>query len=714
MFRKQSLVYLLFFLFACEAAEETSSSDGSIQLDHQIVDQHIDSRIADASVPFADNGVDAQVPERGVCGDGIVDDGEGCDDGNTVTEECAYGEAACTVCAADCTEQSGETDVCGDGTVDDGEGCDDGNTVTEECAYGEAACTVCAADCTEQPGETDVCGDGTVDDGEGCDDGNTVTEECLSGQQACVVCAADCTEQPGVIHACDDQQRNGEETGTDCGGPDCQSCFDGEACIQDRDCAGLHCEAGLCVDQLVRVAPAPYARALRNPMKGLTTNGVNPHEWANLNHVYIRWNELEDREADGIDRIRWVTEQKFAGVAERNVKVIPRVYLHWSRNDQKYWPSDMVTDDYTSEQFQRRLRRLIGRLGEVWNDDPRVAFIELGIFGKWGEHHSPAPEPFMQALAGEAFAAAFPNKHISVRHAWREFEGHDFGEYWDSFSHYDQMWPHGQQVHTMNERDDRWKRNYIGGETAYDWGNWEQQPGTNPTDSVRDPIHRAFIINSIRWLHCTQLRWIHAYDANDPLAQAGAEEVHKAMGYRYVMEGVEFSPRVTNGSLRVALTIRNEGVAPFYYRWPVTVYLLDEQSRQPVWQAQYQGADIRTWLGGEEWTTPDWIPVNHWSQNIVENRWADTVLEWGLPAPLHRIDERFDVNLPEGRYLLAVGIPDPANGRPNLRFANGWYLNGGFHPIGLVGVGQQAGGPLPADMVFDDPFFDQSLSYGRD
>ena len=28
-------------------------------------------------------------------------------------------------------EQAGETNVCGDGTVDEGEGCDDGNTVTE-------------------------------------------------------------------------------------------------------------------------------------------------------------------------------------------------------------------------------------------------------------------------------------------------------------------------------------------------------------------------------------------------------------------------------------------------------------------------------------------------------------------------------------------------------------------------------------------------------
>ena len=95
---------------------------------------------------------------------------EVCDDGNTDTEECAYGIEACTVCAANCTEQPGDTDLCGDGVVDAEEGCDDGNTDTEECAYGLDACTVCAADCTEQAGDTDLCGDGVVDADDDCPD----------------------------------------------------------------------------------------------------------------------------------------------------------------------------------------------------------------------------------------------------------------------------------------------------------------------------------------------------------------------------------------------------------------------------------------------------------------------------------------------------------------------------------------------------------------
>jgi len=70
--------------------------------------------------------------------------------------------------------------VCGDGTVEPGESCDDGNQITEPCPYGAESCTVCAADCTEQPGVTSYCGDTAVDglNGESCDDGNRITEVC--------------------------------------------------------------------------------------------------------------------------------------------------------------------------------------------------------------------------------------------------------------------------------------------------------------------------------------------------------------------------------------------------------------------------------------------------------------------------------------------------------------------------------------------------------
>jgi cysteine-rich repeat protein len=81
-----------------------------------------------------------------ICGDGNVDvsAGEECDDGNNVTETaCPYGQATCTVCDATCKLVARAGPVCGDGVKDFGEVCDDGNA---------NACGTCNASCTvEQP-----------------------------------------------------------------------------------------------------------------------------------------------------------------------------------------------------------------------------------------------------------------------------------------------------------------------------------------------------------------------------------------------------------------------------------------------------------------------------------------------------------------------------------------------------------------------------------
>ena len=82
-----------------------------------------------------------------VCGDGTVDPGEACDDGNLLDGD---------GCSATCSLTAGS---CGDGTVDPGEACDDGNVIDED------DCTVTCA--------LARCGDGFVQAGiEECDDGN--------------------------------------------------------------------------------------------------------------------------------------------------------------------------------------------------------------------------------------------------------------------------------------------------------------------------------------------------------------------------------------------------------------------------------------------------------------------------------------------------------------------------------------------------------------
>jgi len=47
--------------------------------------------------------------------------------------------------------------------------------------------------------------------------------------------------------SCTDDIQNGEETGIDCGGPDCRGCGNGAACALDRDCSSDSCDNNLCV-----------------------------------------------------------------------------------------------------------------------------------------------------------------------------------------------------------------------------------------------------------------------------------------------------------------------------------------------------------------------------------------------------------------------------------------------------------------------------------
>jgi len=115
-----------------------------------------------------------------LCGDGIVDPSELCDDGDQQNGD---------GCDTNCTPTA-----CGNGIVSGTEACDDGNT-----APGDG----CRADCT-----VEVCGDGLTDPTEPCDDGNLVDGDC---------CSASCAAEDG--------------------GP----CSDGSLCTTGDVCVGSIC-----------------------------------------------------------------------------------------------------------------------------------------------------------------------------------------------------------------------------------------------------------------------------------------------------------------------------------------------------------------------------------------------------------------------------------------------------------------------------------------
>jgi hypothetical protein len=69
-----------------------------------------------------DGGSDAATNDAAtgaVCSNGLTESpAETCDDGNLVTEACAYGETTCDICDSSCELVAGEASYCGDAFVD--------------------------------------------------------------------------------------------------------------------------------------------------------------------------------------------------------------------------------------------------------------------------------------------------------------------------------------------------------------------------------------------------------------------------------------------------------------------------------------------------------------------------------------------------------------------------------------------------------------------
>jgi cysteine-rich repeat protein len=162
-----------------------------------------------------DTGSDA------ACGDGVLDPGESCDDGNTSnTDDClnTCQLASCgdgylhadvedcddgnTVAGDGCSDVCVHEVICGDGTVEGEEQCDDGNTADDD---------VCTAACVSA-----TCGDGIVWAGmEGCDDGNADDADACPGSCQPASCG-DGYLQDGVEQCDDGNAEDGDECLSDC------------------------------------------------------------------------------------------------------------------------------------------------------------------------------------------------------------------------------------------------------------------------------------------------------------------------------------------------------------------------------------------------------------------------------------------------------------------------------------------------------------------
>ena len=334
-----------------------------------------------------------------------------------------------------------------------------------------------------------------------------------------------------------------------------------------------------------------------------------------------------------------------------------------------------VSPDYENPLLDQALMNFIAALGARYDGDPRVGFVELGLLGYWGEWHTYPETNWFASTAVQdavltAYAGAFHQTKVLVRWPAGDLKPASLpvGYHDDSFA-YDTIAPPAYNFSSLLAaagETNKWQTQPIGGEFYPPIQLCAWNPG--PSNCV--PPGQAFS-NCVALTHTS---WILNQAVFDPgfsgtqqdLALMGARQ----LGYELYVTNATLVQNRGADSLSVTIGVLNQGVAPFYYDWPVQL---------AVWNTSNGIV--------QSWTTPWKLSCVYPGSNSI---WTCT---------------NNNLHLPAGQYKLLLGVMNPmTNGAP-LRFANqtqdsdlaGWLtlgqlpvfrqqpnLNGAFFPLGFI------------------------------
>jgi hypothetical protein len=411
------------------------------------------------------------------------------------------------------------------------------------------------------------------------------------------------------------------------------------------------------------VRPKVTAGPLDNPLKGwcpFTDAGEITLPYSMV-FLPVSWSELEP--AEGKYAFEQWEKRTWEGERAAGKHIVFRIYADMPGRPSGFpqWLRDQgvrltkytehgggESPDYNDPRVVRGMERLVAALGKRYDAQPRVAYLQLGLLGFWGEWHTYprnelfASPPTQKKVIG-AYHKAFPTKMLMARTA-RDYAGE---QPWIGF--HDDLFPEDTDgtegwkflpLIRQAKRTENWKRAVIGGEMDPNQAVKWLGPQYDRTSDMVDATHFS-------WMgpYCPALE----QRPDRPFTARAAALVQK-MGYQFAIEEVRHSAVVANGDkLAISLAGANQGVAPFYYRWPVELALLDAQGtgveKLPLdW-------DIRKWLPGKFKATA--------SVAVTAN---------------------------PGTYQLALAIHDPWKEGGGIRFANDLPRRGRWSILSRVEV----------------------------
>ncbi len=161
-----------------------------------------------------------------------------------------------------------------------------------------------------------------------------------------------------------------------------------------------------------------------------------------------------------------------------------------------------------------------------------------------------------------------------------------------------------------------------------------------------------------------------------------------------MLKSFNYEKKIVPGvPFEVSFSVVNTGSSPFYYNWPVEISLLDVTTHKPVWSTTLSDVNINEWMPGDKWNP--------------------SLKSYEEQAETFTIARKFtvDPSIGNGKYIISIAVLDPAGMLPSLRFATRNYFEGGRHPMGYIGVGQELDEYRLDSRLFNDIASDVTLKY---
>lgn len=303
--------------------------------------------------------------------------------------------------------------------------------------------------------------------------------------------------------------------------------------------------------------------------------------------------------------------------------------------------------DYDDPALIQAMTNFIAALGARYDGDARVAFVQVGLIGFWGEWHTYRdvcscdtwmPSPATQNTLLEAFDTAFSTTKVLLRSPRGNSPNLNLGYHDDSFNYttYDNAtdWFFWSQM-LATGAENKWRTESMGGELRPEiqLTTW-QNPNLCVTGSMN--IEQCFN-TSVDTTHASwQLAQALFNPGNTGWEHDRAVGAAKRLGYDLFVSQVALPNTASSGNVQVDIKLQNKGVAPFPYKWPVQLGVADMSNQVvAVWDTTW---DLRSAI-----------------DQGVDVPYSFTKVGHGLPA---------------GSYKLLMRAVNPlANGKP-LVFAN--------------------------------------------